>query len=281
MLVSGAWSGRVRLLVACGAAAMISPSPAAGASAAADLQPATVAAFNRYVAASEAQRAADPSFLVIDGDNAEARRKRDSVRNGTFLIERLFTREAGREIEIPNGLVHHWVGVVFVPSGTVDQALALLQDYNRHAQIYAPNVAASRLLARDGDTFKVYLRFFMKKVLTVVVNSEHEARFTRDSPTQARSRIVSTRIAEVEHQGTPQEREKPVGRDGGYMWRLNSYWRLVERDGGVYIQCESISLSRGIPFGLAWMIGPFVTSIPRETLTFTLETTRKALQRKP
>jgi hypothetical protein len=117
----------------------------------------------------------------------------------------------------------------------------------------------------------------MKKVITVVVNSEHDAVFTRDSATQARSRIVSTRIAEVENPNTPREREKPIGQDGGYLWRLNSYWRVVEREGGVYVQCESISLTRGIPFGLGWMIGPFVTSIPRETLTFTLETTRKAL----
>jgi hypothetical protein len=52
---------------------------------------------------------------------------------------------------------------------------------------------------------------------------------------------------------------------------------FARRDGGLYIHCESVSLSRGIPFGFGWMIGPFVTSIPRESLTFTLETTRKRL----
>ena len=93
----------------------------------------------------------------------------------------------------------------------------------------------------------------------------------------ARSRIYSTRIAQVENAGEPDERELPVGRDGGYLWRLNTYWRLLERDGGTYVQCESISLTRGIPFGFGWMIKPFVTSIPRESLEFTLNTTRKAL----
>ena len=76
-----------------------------------------------------------------------------------------------------------------------------------------------------------------------------------------------------------EEREMPVGRDGGYVWRLNTYWRILERDGGIFIQCESVSLTRGIPAGFGWLIGPFVTSIPRESLTFTLETTHRELMR--
>jgi len=115
-------------------------------------------------------------------------------------------------------------------------------------------------------------------VITVVVNSDHVAYFTRHDAMRAQSRIYSTRIAEVEDPDTPQERERPVGHDGGYLWRLNSYWRFLQRDGGVYLQCESISLTRGIPLGLGWIVRPFVTSIPRESLEFTLETTRKTLQ---
>lgn len=242
----------------------------------ADLEPRTVAAFDRYVAAAEAQRQ-KPPFLWIDGGSPEQRKQRERIRQGGLLITDMEAREGGRTIDIPDGLVHHWLGAVFVPKATVDQAIALLQDYDRHADIYKPNVARSRLVARNGDTFRLYLRFFMRKGITVVVNSDHEARFTRINPRQAQSRVVSTRIAEVENPDTPQERELPVGHDGGYLWRLNSYWRFEERDGGVYVQCESISLTRGIPFVVKWLVGPFVTSIPRDTLTFTLETTRKAL----
>jgi hypothetical protein len=153
----------------------------------------------------------------------------------------------------------------------------LLQDYDQHAEIYAPAVARSKLLSRSGDTLRVYLRFHMKKVITVVLNTEHEARFTRLASSRAHSRILSTRIAEVDNAGASGEREKPIGNDGGYLWRLNTYWRFLERDGGVYVQCESISLTRGIPTGFGWLIAPFVTSIPRESLTFTLETTRRVL----
>lgn len=232
---------------------------------AADLRPETVAAFDKYVRLTE-QRMARDTY------DALATRGR-----GELFIEPVVTREQGKEIDVPGGLVHHWVGAVFVPGATVDQAVALLQDYDRHARIYQPTVERSKVLARDGDRFKVYLRFMMKKVITVVVNSEHEARFTREGPGRARSRIVSTRIAEVEDPGTPSERELPVGRDGGYLWRLNTYWRFLERDNGVYVECESITLTRGIPAGFGWLVRPFVTSIPRESLTFTLERTRAQL----
>jgi hypothetical protein len=245
---------------------------------AADLLPATVEAFNRYVAVAERQRQSGPTFLWIDGDAPAERAAREAVRRGELAITRIDVRPDGRAIAVPDGLVHHWLGTVFVPGATVDHALALLQDYNRHATIYHPAVAQSRLLTSDGGRFTFFLRFFMKKVITVVVNSEHEGRFTRHDPVRAESRIYSTRVAEVEDPGSAGEREKPVGHDGGYLWRLNSYWRFDQRDGGVYLQCESISLTRGIPFGLGWVVRPFVTSIPRETLTFTLETTRKALQ---
>jgi len=258
---------------------LTAPDPLAHA---AELQPRTVAAFDRYVAATEARIASevqDPSRRVwLDTLPAERRRAGlEAVRRGELVIERLHTTDKGRSIDIPDGLVHHWLGLVFVPGGRMDDALALLQDYDRHAEIYAPAVAGSKVLSRDGDSFRVYLRFFMKKIITVVLNSEHEARFTRPSSAFAYSRLVSTRIAEVEDPGSPGEREKPIGQDGGYLWRLNTYWRFVERDGGVYVQCESTSLTRGIPTGFGWLIGPFVTSIPRESLAFTLETTRRVL----
>jgi hypothetical protein len=251
----------------------------AGTAAAADLQTRTVAAFDRYVRVTEGRLDGGP-FLWIDSlPEPERQKRRDDLRRDTLVIERLRTLDAGKTIDVPDGLIHHWLGLAFVPGATIDRALALLQDYNAHAQIYRPAVARSRLLARNGDTFQFHLRFFMKKVITVIVNSEHEARFTRPAADRAEGRIHSTRIAEVENADTPGERELPVGHDGGYLWRLNTYWRLLARDGGIYLQCESVSLTRGIPTGFGWLVGPFVTSIPRESLTFTLETTRNRLAR--
>ena len=245
---------------------------------AAELHPRTIEAFNRYVSLTERRTAsATPALWFDDRDEARRRRIEEDLRRGGLFIDRLDTRDGSTRIEVPDGLIHHWLGLVFVPGATTAQAVALLQDYDRHATVYAPAVQRSTRLAHDGNRFRVFLRFYQKKVLTVVVNSEHDARFFEQAPGQVASRIVSTRINEVENPGTPQERELPEGRDGGYLWRLNSYWRFVERDGGVYVQCESITLTRGIPLGLGWLVGPFVTSIPRETLEFTLATTRRVL----
>ena len=246
------------------------------------LEQRTIAAFDRYVA--ETRRQTDPSlsdpdrFLWVDGDSRGG--DVTGLRSGEIVISRLETKINGKKIDTPDGLVHHWVGVVFVPGATVDQAVTLLQNYDTHGEVYKPNVARSKLIERDGDRFRIYLRFYTKKVLTVVVNTEHEARFTRAGSDRAYSRIVSTRIAELENPDTPDEREKPVGNDGGYLWRLNSDWRFLERDGGTYVQCESITLTRSVPFGLGLIIRPFITGIPRESLMFTLERTRTVLSRR-
>lgn len=247
---------------------------------AADLQPRTVAAFDRYVRLTEAALAAG-AFLYVDGLPVEARRQAlAALKGGEVVMERLTTREAGREIDVPDGMLHHWSGTAFIPGGTAEAVTRVLQDYDHHSTIFAPMIERSKLLSRDGpDTFRVFLRFRQKKIITVVVNSEHRAHFTHPAADRVAGRIVSTRVAEVDDPGGAAEREKPVGHDGGYLWRLNTYWRILERDGGVYVQCDSVTLTRGIPTGFGWLVGPFVTSIPRESLTFTMETMRRAVQR--
>jgi hypothetical protein len=266
-------AGRLLMLSVCLATATRHQAEAA------DLLPPTVAAFDRYVTVTEVRATAATPALWIDGlPDARRRELLTELRAGRTVVERLKTRDGGRDIVVPDGLIHHWIGTVFVPNASVSEAVSLLQDYDRHADVFAPAVQRSRILLRDSDDFRVFLRFYQKKGITVVVNSDHTARFTRLTDSHVSSRIVSTRIQEVENPGGPDEREKPVGRDGGYLWRLNTYWHFVERDGGVYVQCESVTLTRSIPFGLGWLVGPFITSIPRESLTFTLETTRKALR---
>ena len=248
-----------------------------------ELEKKSIPAFDRYVL--ETERGMDDRakpFLWVDriADAKKKTKALESLRKGELIIESLETKANGKGIDIPDALVHHWIGVVFVPGKTVTQAVALLQDYDRHQDIYKPNVARSRTVSRDGERFKVFLRFFMDKGLTVVVNSDHEAVFSHEAADRASSRIRSTRIAEVEDPDTPSQRERPVGHDHGFLWRLNSYWRFLERDGGVYVQCESITLTRDIPFGFGLVVGSYTDRIPKETLTFTLEATRKELARR-
>jgi len=256
--------------------------PVVTSAAGAELRPKTLAAFDRYVHVAEGRMAADPAererFLLVDRKPDHERESAlERLHAGQVVMERRREREAGRDLEAPDALIHHWVGTIFLPGVPVARAVSLMQDYNRHATVFAPAVVRAALLSREADRFHVALRFHMKKIVSVTVDTDNDARFTTYGPDRVASAIRSLRVQEVEGAGTPAERQKPDGEGGGYLWRLNTYWRYVERDGGTYVQCESITLSRDIPFGFNWLIGPFVTSIPRESLTFTMEALRKAL----
>jgi len=246
-----------------------------------ELKPETNAAFNHYVQLSEQRMQKDlqsGSFLSIDGLPLQPREQVfDRLKRGEVVTQRLETLERGSSVPVPGGLIHHWMGVVFVPGANLNQTLALLQDYDRLSRIYAPRVLGSKLIQHNGDGFKFFLRLSETKIITVVLDTEYDVDYLRLDSTKACSRSYSTKVAEVESPGLPGEHEKPTGDDSGFLWRLNSYWRFWERDGGVYIQMEAVSLTRDIPDGIGWLIRPFVTSIPRESLVFTLSRTRLAL----
>jgi len=249
----------------------------------AELKPQTSAAFENYARATEARIARETSkpdtFLYIDTLPAVRRDKvRSKLMRGEVFMERLETRNSqGKEMKAPDALIHHWIGSAFIPCVTLRQTLELVQDYNLHQDIYKPEVIRSRLVSRKGNEFKIFYRLKKKKVITVTLNTDHDVHYTLLSAQRATSRSYTTRIQEVEDADTAKEKEKPVGHDGGFLWRLYSYWRFEERDGGVYIECESISLTRDIPFVVSWMVKPFVTDIPKESLQATMGSTRRAL----
>ena len=249
------------------------------------LKPDAVSAFDRYVALIEKRISAEVAAnaaLVSNGAGwrGNLANAYEGLRRGEVKIEKLETLDEGHRIECPNGVIHHWAGVIFIPGVTLDETLRLLQDYDRQRVVYAPEVEKSWTISRNGDDFHIFLRFRRKKVITVVLDTEHDVHYTRIDAIHAASTSISTSIREVSSPGTPQEHDLAVGEGGGSLWRINAYWRFEERDGGVYVRCESVSLTRDIPSGLGWLIGPFVTSIPRESLQFTLEATRKALTNK-
>jgi hypothetical protein len=249
----------------------------------ADLGPKTVEAFDRYVQLTEARinQEVSQTEKFLHAEELPPPRQSEvlaSFKRGEIFMERLQTLDAsGHKMEAPDAIIHHWLGAVFVPGANLQQAIALMQDYNHHQDIYKPEVVRSRLISREGNDFKIYYRLRKKKVITVTLNTYHDVRYFPVDATHWYSRSYSTRIAEVANADTPEELEKPVGHDGGFLWRINSYWKFEERDGGVYIECESISLTRDIPTGLGWLIKPFVTSIPKESLEMTMGSTRSAL----
>ncbi len=251
---------------------------------AADLRPDTLSGFARYVAATEIRIHSEVSrtdgFLYIDRLPLSRRSGVEgSLKRGATFMEPLITHDAnGRDIDAPGGLIHHWIGITFIPGASMARVLSVVQDYNHHAQVYSPEITQSRLISHRGNDFTVFYRFRKHKVVTVTLDTEHSVHYARLDDAHWWSETYSTKIAEVADAGKPTEHEKPIGSDSGFLWRMNSYWRFAEREGGVYVECESISLTRDIPTGLGWLIGSMVNSIPRQSLEFTMTATRDAVE---
>lgn len=246
---------------------------------AAQLKPQTVEAFNRYVTATEArftkELRPDGTFLYVDSFSADARKNAyDRLKSGEILVERLETRQPGVSADVPDGMLHHWVGLVFIPGATLATTLPVVQDYDHRAELYKPDVIAARILSHQGSDYQIFMRLYQKKFTTAVFNTEYRIHWGKVDASRIYSDSVSTRIAEVKDSDKPDGEAYPVGEGRGYLWRLNTYWRFQEKDGGVYLQCEAISLTRDIPTGLGWLLKPLVTSIPRQSLNRALGQTR-------
>ncbi len=235
-----------------------------------ELKPHTVEAFERYTAATEArieEQTHSSEFLWVDRSPERLRR----VRQGELIAEPWSGKP---DTEVPDGTIHDWIGAVFVPGAALERTVAFAQDYNNHRNTFKPEVQDSRILSRRGNEFRVYLRLQRKQILTVVLNTEHNVSYFPLEGGRCYSLSRSARIAEVENAGSSGERELPIGQDHGFLWRLNSYWRFQERDGGVYVECEALSLTRNVPLGLGWIVNPIVRTLPKESLENTLRRMR-------
>ena len=252
---------------------------------AADLQAQAAQNYARYIALTQAQVDAElaqsGSYLWVER-LPEARRTEAlaQLRSGGVVIEKLETLDDGKPIAVPGGLIHHWIGTAFVPGATLAQTLAFMQDYDHKVEYFKPDIVRSKILRHEGDDYFVLLRFYQKKIITTVIDTDQEVHYHMVDKTHAWSRSNATRVQEVDNPGKSDERLEPEGHDRGFVWKLNTFWRFEEKDGGTYLECQAISLSRDIPTGLGWMVGSFVSSVPRESLTFTLTTARAALAKK-
>jgi hypothetical protein len=259
---------------------MVVPSPGG----ATELRTEAAQGFDQYVRLTESriqgELAPGGVFLWVDG-LPEPRRSEvfDRLERGEVISTSLHTADPSGRSSTPGALIHHWVGTIFIPGVSLAQVLAVVQDYDRHAEYYKPEVMQSKKVDQIGSDFKVHYRLRKKKILTIILDADYDVHRHFLDATHAYSNSISTRIAQVENAGQPGEHEFPPGNDGGYLWRLNSYWRYFDSGKGVYVQCEAVSLTRDIPTGLNWLVGSFVQSVPKESLDFTLQSTRAAVLR--
>ncbi|HEX5234725.1 MAG TPA: hypothetical protein VFW25_05275 [Silvibacterium sp.] len=178
---------------------------------------------------------------------------------------------------LTGAMLHHWRGTAFAPGGTAVDFERLMKDFDAYPRTFSPQVLQARALAQTGDRYQLFMRVRQRHVITVVMDSTYDVTFGRLDAQHGYSLSRSTRIGEIDSPGTRKERALNPSEEHGFLWRMNTYWSYEERDGGLYIQVESISLTRSIPRGLGWAIGPYVESVPRESLEFTLRSVRDAL----
>ena len=235
---------------------------------------AAVAAWDKYVAAVDQRHSSGSSTDFFALDKQRSGNWRERAKSGNVAMVDVDPPGA------PDAKIHHWVGAIYVPNARVDAVVKRLQDYaGRESEFYA-EVKSSRLIERRGNSVKVFLRLERGAYgVSATLNTEHTVDYHRLGDTRATSRSVATKIAELQNVGGPNEREKMPGNDRGFLWRLNAYWRFEQVGDGVFIECESVSLSRGIPLLARVFISRAIDGIARDSLERTLRSLRVFLTR--
>ena len=242
---------------------------------------AAVREFNAYTGTVESrlgeQHRSLNSFVASAGASSQANTR---LRRGELIIERLKPPD---EAEMPGALLHHWRGTAFVRGATVVDFERLMKDFSGYPQKFSPQIVRAGIVAqpdgRGSDHFTAAMRVRQHHVITVVMDTVYDIRYGRLDTQHGYSVSRSIRISEIALAGTPKESALNDGEEHGFLWRLNTYWSYEEHDGGLYLQVESVSLTRSIPTGLGWVVRPYVESVPRESLEFTLRAVCNALRK--
>jgi hypothetical protein len=235
-----------------------------------------VSAFNLYIAAVEsrlAQQHSSPTGFLAASISDPQRDAR--LRRGELIVEQL----TPSGLDLPGAMLHHWRGTTFAPGATAAGFEQLMHDVNAYPQRFSPQVLQAVVLNEDGDRLQATMRVRQQHIITVVMDMAYDVTFARPDAQHGFSISRSTRISEIASPGTRAERALGPSDDHGFLWRQNIYWSYEQRDGGLYLQIESVSLTRAIPTGLGWAVRPFVESVPRDSLEFTLRSTCTALRK--
>jgi len=240
------------------------------------LSPATVKAWDEYIAQErslmEQKASSGKPFLWAD----EAPQRLDKLKSGQILIVP-FEHQGLRKV--PSGLIHHWLGAVFIPDARIQDVLQVIRNYSRYKDLYLPSVTVSKTIARGESQDRFYTRLVNRSILLgSAFETDCESMYIRLDERRAYSFTRSTRIQEIDNYGTPTQRTLREGEGSGILWRLFSVTRYAERDGGVYVEVEAMGLTRDIPASLHWLVDPMVRRISRSALTLSLQQTGKAAQ---
>jgi hypothetical protein len=212
---------------------------------AAELKPETVTAFDRYVKLTEegfAKNQGFENFLWLDHHPTE----KTMVWLQQSVVAPMRTLDHGAEIEVPGGVIQHWMGAAYLENATLEKVRDVVLNYNDYKTFFKNEVMDSKQIKRDGEQFDAFVRFYKKQVSAVVLNVNLTARYTLIDPTRLYIASHSTHIGEVEHPKNKKklDQERDPEDASGYLWRLNMYWRIFQADNGAYVELEVLSLAR-------------------------------------
>jgi hypothetical protein len=243
-----------------------------------DLKPETLQAWDASVQEAktrmERRAGGHAPFLWVDEETPRLQR----VKAGEILVE---PADGDSPHSVEGGLIHDWIGAIFIPKARLADAMGVLGDYEHYEDIYKPMVAKSKLLERNQDHEKVSLVMVQKAYsVTAAVETENEVDMVRLDADRAYSFSVSVRVQDIADYGQPSERTLPADHGRGYVWRMFTLTRVEQRDDGVYVEMELMGLSRGIPWVFRWLVQPLAERLPRNILQSILNDTRDAVTKK-
>jgi hypothetical protein len=210
-------------------------------------------------------------FLCVDESGGRAAK----VRKGEVVV---WAAGASSPREIPSGLIHDWIGAVYIANTTLDQVLPIVRDYARYKDYFRPAVIDSKVVTL-GDTEDSFSMILANKApfRKIALNSVYKSSQVRVDDARRYTVAQTTRVQEIAEYGSTSQHLLPEGEGTGVIWRLFSATRYEERDGGVYIEIEAIALSRDVPASLRWLVDPIIRRVARASLNTTLEETRDAV----
>jgi hypothetical protein len=237
---------------------------------------AAVSAFNAYVRGVEGrlarQHQAPNGFLVLDSGSRDGEAR---LRRGELVVEKLTPSDWSSD----GAMLHDWRGTAFAPGATAGDFERLMRGFDGYPKHFAPQVVRAKVVGQQGDDLRVVMRVRQKHVITVVMDIHYDFGSGLLDGQRGWNSARGMQIDEIADAGTKRERVLSGAEEHGFLWRLNTYWSYEERDGGLWMQIESVSLTRSIPRGLGWAVGPFVESVPRESMEFTLRSVCNALRK--
>jgi hypothetical protein len=238
------------------------------------LDPETVTEFERYAKSVEAELErrweGKANFISVEDSPTENAK----VMGGELLVRP--ARPDGNPQSVTDGLIHDWIGTVFIPETNPERVISVLRNFDNHKKIY-PEITDSKTLSSTDTETVGYWRVQQRKgMVPVVLDIQQHAYYKKLAPGKWNCRAYARKITEIDKTPFSRGRRFPEGEGHGYMWRMYAYWSIESVNGGVLAECRILSLSRSIPQAVAWAVGPYVQKAPEESLTSTLKQTKAA-----